>query len=86
MEYNMNEIIKLAQNGSNLIKSLILMLLAVPVTFVVQLVFYFIIDVWVKLNKEKDKKENKNENKNFITRKNTLNLSLLLFYHCFFRL
>ncbi len=53
----MNEIIRIAQNGNNLVKSLILMILAVPVTFFVQLLFYLIIHIWIKTDKS-EKKDN----------------------------
>ncbi len=55
----MNEIIKIAQNGNNFIKALILILLAVPFTFAVQLIFYLIIEIWVKINKKNGKNNEK---------------------------
>lgn len=52
----MQKLLEIAINGSPFVKSLILTLLAIPITFAVQLIFYGLILLWRTLsgkNKEK---------------------------------
>ncbi|MCR4421931.1 MAG: hypothetical protein GYA61_02815 [Spirochaetales bacterium] len=53
----MQDIIQFIKNESALVKSLFLMIIAIPITFLVQLIFYLIIHAWISFfNKSKGKK------------------------------
>lgn len=55
----MQNLFEFINNSNSIIKSLFLILFAVPITFLVQLIFYFIIQLWISLGAKKSKKENK---------------------------
>lgn len=55
----MQNLFEFINNSNSIIKSLFLILFAVPITFLVQLIFYFIIQLWISLSAKKSKKENK---------------------------
>jgi diacylglycerol kinase len=55
----MQDILQVIRNESAFVKSLFLMLIAIPITFIVQLIFYFIIHIWTSIfNKDKSKSLN----------------------------
>ncbi len=55
----MQNLFEFINNSNSVVKSLFLILFAVPITFLVQLIFYFIIQLWISLGSKKSKQENK---------------------------
>lgn len=59
----MQSFIDFIRQENSFIKAIFLMLFAIPITFIFQLLFYFIINIWMNISNKKTNRSDKNMDK-----------------------